>query len=475
VADFELALAPGHTIAGGLQMSDNKPIAAARIDIRSGWSVSSPRREPLVQTTSADGRFRFDGLFPGMAVIRVTGSAIAPETFVRMITADVGFIDTDITIRPEAVVIGSVLADDGRPAENAIVTVAANDILGGARTDASGRFRIGEHPAEGVKVWAEHATLGRAQVALLRLFAGKLHAASLRIQHASVSGRVIDSTGAPLAGIALTIRCSDDPSTPILVTADERGRYRLGPISPGLTHVFGRKTQTMLDIVRDGDAAMTRVTLQPNEAKTNVDLTLGPDVPAIQGILLDVDGRPLGGVMVGTTPMKRADGFQAAVPPEWSRVVTRTDGTFTLSSLARMPYTVWAHAPGMPPVRQHAVLPGAVGLRLQLQAGATVSGRVVDDTQRPISDFTVRLTHPGAPGDEVGSESWRRNGGASHWLNISRETGVFELGGLAEGTWSVTVSALDGRRGQVRELVLRPGEHRRDVIVTVGPPATEKP
>jgi hypothetical protein len=238
----------------------------------------------------------------------------------------------------------------------------------------------------------------------------------------SISGTVLDSvTTLPVVGANVT--CTGTPTcTP--TTTGAGGAYTLNNLAPGTYTVqvsatnYG--TQSATDTVTSGAAPPDNFNLIPNPG-------------SITGTVTDsVTGVPISGASVTCT------GTSTCTPTS-----TAGDGTYTLSNLTEGSYTVTfaanQYGSQSPNVN---VSPGGTTTESPVLVPNTgsISGVVSDSVSgNPISSASVSCTGtPTCTGTTTGSD------------------GSYLLSPLAEGNYSVTVSAT-GYKSQTKVVVVGPG------------------
>jgi len=275
----------------------------------------------------------------------------------------------ELALEPALPVEGRVLdATSGLPvagAELAFWTAAELDVV---RTDALGRFRHPRFPAGGPaqQVCVRAAGFGKC-VRYLRLDpdgAWKLAAAHAGEASASgrgtpflelalvpelvVTGRVLDASGAPLAGARIAAEGYFHARPSIAVrdlveaTSDASGAFALAGLRSDIGHA--------LVIEAAGHARSTRE-LAPAETLELGELTLAPE-SVLAGLVVDPDGIPLAGVEVVA---ELIDGATTAFQPQDAgtrvlgrvlRTWTDANGAFVFAGLTPEPLFLRARTTG---------------------------------------------------------------------------------------------------------------------------------
>jgi RNA polymerase sigma factor (sigma-70 family) len=285
-------------------------------------------------------------------------------------------------------------------------------------SDRDGRFTF--HAADDAVLEATRGTQrGWARldggVAITRQL--KIAIGSAPARDATIEGRAVDASGAPLADVLVRAepvsRGPDTRSTAFAVT---------GP---------------------DGAFTLTGLDREPYDLAAHVEdhapATLANIAGGARGVTLTLDGGlPLGGKVV--------DGAGAPVPA-YTLLVFRRDGAAREIAVARSivdprgrfsvrvpagDYELIASASGWAPSAATAASAGATGIELALSAGATLRGIVVTG-------------HDGTPLSYARVMREARGGGASaqpaNAGTVTRTDGTFELTGIPPGPLSITVAA----------------------------------
>lgn len=169
-----------------------------------------------------------------------------------------------------------------------------------ARTDGHGRFELRDLQPDGMH-WVGARAPGRRPSPVIYFDAkpGEVveHTFVLDRPGASLSGRVLDERGRPVAGSEVLVgyesaqwACAREGAPPCRVAVAEDGSFRMDDLPPGpqlvLARAPGRAAQvSSIDLVADVEQEVT--------------IMLVPE-PVVTGCVFDVDGRPLPHVRVST-------------------------------------------------------------------------------------------------------------------------------------------------------------------------------
>ncbi len=218
----------------------------------------------------------------------------------------------------------------------------------------------------------------------------------------SVSGRVVNIAGDPLAGICVGV--SNGPGTTTAVD----GTYVVDGIEPGdHTILFVDCTATPIYVASwyRGHAQQDQadpVTVVANTDVALADVTLADGV-AISGVVTDGAGSPVAGINVNANP------FSGPGPSAGAQ--TAQDGTYRMGPLPDGSYrvqfsdpnNVWATQFWSSAVTFNTAMPVELslaaghehgGVNASLAAAATITGVVTDEAGAPLADICVNANTP---------------------------------------------------------------------------------
>jgi len=441
-----MVLARGGVIRGTVVQTDGSGVPGATVQADRDAHSRSGR---LRTQGDSSGRFEIGGVPPGRFAVSASHPAFAPS---RPVVAEV-----DPQAEPEPVrlvlsrggrIEGQAVHRDGRPfVEGRIMTYGMG--LDRANTGS-------ETVPVGADGWfsADHLPPGRTQVNLMAWTSsspmvsggpaniltgvasrevevrdGETSAVDFRVHDTVVTGQVTrGDRPAPGVRISLTGQGSmvfsfvgsATPGTaisppgppPLTATTREDGRYELVVFSPG-------QWQVQMEELAAGRLSPGRQLVIPDVDVFTLDLELADT--AVSGVLVDADsGEPVSGVV---NLMEAKPGGTWAGSGGVSR-----EGRFTVL-VQPGDYRLTARAPG----RKEATLEVSVGpggvddLRVELERGLSVRGRVVDASGRPVGEVTVLASGP---------ESGHRGGHARTLAD-----GSFLLDGLEDEEYTLTAGS----------------------------------
>jgi hypothetical protein len=414
IAGVELRLARGEALHGRITTPEGEPVAGAEV---------SSNKDDTSAVTDAHGDYRLAGLWQGRQTIRAKldpKDDFLPRDTSREIVVAAGENHLDLALPPLAEgreVRGRVLAPDGKPARDALLTRESAARPNGSacagrgpRTAADGSFvvylprwvnrLVAAHPgysAGGIDLPAGGKPVTGAVIRLARACG-----ISVRIQGWEPDGHDwgirLDPAGEP--------RNSLNPMLSGAIGPD--GRYRFVGLRPGDWVV----TANVEDHELTG-----RVKLAPG-AEVHLDLALPPKF-AVHGRVVDKDGRPVAGAKVT---------FHGG---EWweSPAISAADGTF-VTRVESGTWPVRVNWGGFVPIPGKAVEvagPAPRPVELAVPRGATLRVRFHDI---PEGQVVQRL-------GVVAESHWLLQAIRAGVSEPDAEEGVDRIPGLPPGDWRI--------------------------------------
>jgi hypothetical protein len=257
----------------------------------------------VVATTGADGAFRVEGIgFSG------------PGWISRTVDLDVSSTPVRIEIDHERSIAGRLELDDGTPARGVVVvayggpptapTTCPKGRAWPVTSDADGRFEIRGLPPGEYRLdvanerrgicWApvERGATEIAAMIVGPFVAGDGGERVIRVVRGlSITGRVVDPDGTSIGGFGITATPDDKAALVGETFVDETGAFQLGGLVSG-TYVIR---------VTENPFALTEVS-GVRAGGDPIVVKLGRGL-AIEGVLLDADGKPIADGTVSAEPL----------------------------------------------------------------------------------------------------------------------------------------------------------------------------
>lgn len=438
IEEETLVLDDGFAVAGRVVTEvGSRPLPGALV-----WSGADPGAFLI---TDAEGRYRTQMMTGGTAWLQAQAPGHLPRRIVPSeAQVHAGRIPT-FTLTREGTVTGRVVDAAGSAVSGAWVNAVPivrdqalarargrQPLLGGATSAADGTFRLGRlKPGE---LYSLQATLPGFLPSTAEALVPSARVVLTLLPARAAFGRVEDANRRPLAGavLHLTETGGTASGTPDVIS-DSRGRFSVAEIPAMAFDVEVSKPSYAPAFVRN---FKVRPGAGPIDLGT---ITLRPGA-TIAGIVSDPRNRPIAGARVFRVetpqlPFEIAGRLRGETPD----CTTGADGRFSLSDLpSGTPVHLLVTAPGYLPVTARSVRPPtAEPLRIQLEAGSTFAGRVLDPEGLPVSGAGVEL-HWQARAS--GRPDLRTGPPVSKFTKAGRD-GRFEFGELPAGEATLGIFA----------------------------------
>lgn len=477
-----LALKPALAVAG--VVVDEKGVPVAGVEIRAaaqpGSRFAVSMRSGGAARTTPAGRFRVSPLAAGVPHdLWLSRTGFAPASAeVPPLEPGRPAADLRLVLRRGRTGFGRVVNASEQPIAGARVALrrdqgsemrarlrmqrmgAQEEPAFEVVTGADGRFEIRDLPGG---TWSlEARASGHAPMTVPGLSlpegAGSTDLGTVMLPAGvAVEGYVVDPRGRPVEGAEVS---AADGSQPVAMMRfgrrpdDAPGAAASISGADGYFRIEDRRAgETVnLDARRDGYTAASApgVRVPPGEP---VRIVMQP-ASAVEGRVVDDDGKPVGGARIVLFPSERRGGFQM-------REGNSDDsGLFRVEDVPPGALQARASAPGF----QTASLANLEvragqdlkGVEIVLAEGAAVEGRVLSPSGRPVAGAIVAVQEGDRDFFSVPSSAASTDG-----------DGRYRLDGVAPGARTVHASQ-EGYRRTVRDLEVRPGENTLDLTLEGG-------
>ncbi len=459
------------------------------------FSITGGRQSMAPDPSDADGKFEIVGVRPGSYMVYAFGENTVPEIgkAVQIVDKDVNGVEiemaTGVTISgrvepPQVASIGISLAGEVGLANmlEAMKTFAVH-----ADSDASGAFVLHNVPTGAFKLTARTTDGHQGSTPIVVADADQNGLVVTLEARASVSGRVVDTNNAPVAGIQLdaepteerraTMEFSGGGSTGATSAAD--GTFKLVGLDAGKYRIVAsvdRTDRVMNELDKGKKKDPVEVELAAGVEHTGVVVTVEARDGVIRGEVIGSDRQPAADVWV-TARRERAksttttvtvgggdgdsdsddDGelFAWTSPP----VLTGADGKFSIDRLKHGTYTVIADGPRGGSRAEKAAVKTGDSITIELQPLGTLTGHVARGGA-PVTEYDLTCRGPAGPIDR----------------EVAAADGAYSLEHLAPGPYDCKASSdagtasgkVDVPAGAAQlELVLIPWASLTGVVISM--------
>lgn len=394
-AEVRIIVARRRTVAGIVTDSNGVPIAAARVVYRTASNLGSHIGVPLDSATrrswstcsDATGSFVFDGV-PELPDAGLWAEAWDHEsTHTQVPPSGNAFATCELTDLAATTtwIQGRIRQTNGELATDAVIVLGADTV----RSDAEGRFRVdADHEPAARQLWA--ATVGSAPIAFERPVTGWPKHLNLQFDQPllTMSGRVVDATGQPRAGVFVDL--ADPTALAILPNAND-GTYRAVSLEHvcladsmrvatdqhGRFELQGLRNRNYRLILRDPQSLAVAFAgpFAAASHRLELPLTNPADTVRVAGRVADHEGQAIRGAPVY---LRHALKDQVAVS---ARTVTDSTGRFTFANPMPRAAHVNLSAGG-----------GYTAIHAPLQSFAAPEN--LELTLLPAGSFYLQLTNP---------------------------------------------------------------------------------
>lgn len=386
--------APGVIRGTVRRKGTGQPIPGAEVYVRKGGMPPSPHKV-IYALTGPEGEFRLGGLALLPLNLHVTHAEHAGAELTGVVPQVGEPAPVVVELSAGGAIDGAVLGRDGLPAAGVPVSLGQGlDFLNfrTLNTGPDGRFKF--DPVTPGKYWlaAGEFVVGSApgQVVNVKVVDGEVATVQLGAPArggVDVTGRVTRA-GAPVPDVSVSLGPRDrvEGGGPVAVQAktDADGRFTFPAVEPGryvaFVEVTGAVARRNLEVTADGSPPLVELTLEPAR---------------IAGRVLDVEGKPVGGVWATLEVVTSASG---GFLDKWhGQATTAADGSFAIGGLADGTYRLrvldmFNHAYGSELVDAVVISAGQAveNLVVTLKPSRQIEGRVVRADGAPIESANLR-------------------------------------------------------------------------------------
>lgn len=481
--DFEpvLALRPAAEATGEVVNAGGEPVAGADLVARvlPGSQAGFRHVDEAHTISGEDGRFRFTSLTPGLPLqVEALAAGYAPVTLdldslapresrggLRLVVTRGASLVGRVFGAGEPVA-GAELAILGQPAGSTPMAILARmeHDKRTETTDGEGAFEV--HNLAPGAYRLEISAPGHATLVVpgVQVEAGGADLGTLELEPGvEITGTVVDAAGRPVAGAEVHASSPESQVFPL----PRRGGESQAPAMSGADGRFvvpDRRRGERIDLqISHSDYQPTGVSgvEAPNPVPLRIVLTRAARVT---GTVVDPTGEPVDGAVV-LVMMEEAEPTRATIGVRGFTfpVNGRTDdgGRFEIDQVPSGRVRITASAQGWRAAELSSleVAPGETleGLRLVLESGATVAGRVLDGDGRPVIGAMVRVEEQSGSLVRFERPSMATTGGDGRYL----------LEGVEPGLQLLVARDRDGARA-AREIEVAPGVNQLDLRIAGG-------
>ncbi|APW62013.1 carboxypeptidase regulatory-like domain-containing protein [Paludisphaera borealis] len=328
-------LKKGVAISGTVVDDQGRPISNADIAWFPTTDETNLQEEMPTAATDARGDFRFPHARPGRLTLQIKASGHAPE--LKRIEAKAGAQPVAIQLRAAHTLAGRVVDSKGKPIPDVFVNI---DTWRGTRalrvflkSDADGRFRWNDAPADSVSINASRSGFKSVSRRSASPEEGDI---LLELKRAlSVSGWIRDAeTNATVDQTRLEVGVPD-PKTGAYTWSEDMQVFAFqGRIQADID--ADKASEFRLRFIANGYAPTESRTFRNDEGQVEYDVKLAKAKPGaedvLSGVVLRPDGKPLEGADVTVTyPAGGKDRFPVALvedgklPPSKDQTIAKTD------------------------------------------------------------------------------------------------------------------------------------------------------
>lgn len=429
-----VAVDPAFSIAGRVVAKEDHTRGLGGVMVNA--MAMGDRIWPVQDLSDVDGNFELVGLLQGQYMLSADKRGMLFEGGVPVAIGDADVSDITIEMRTGATLSGRV--DPPVAAQIALARVGgdafmANDIdavsIAKARTesDARGVFTLRDVPSGDFEVTAM-AKDGKSGTVPVTVVGGDQSDLVIRLSpRVTLTGRVIDTNGAPVSGVYVFNNRVDAPLATRFkrdgiyrgATTGANGGFKIVGLEAGIWQLSVTEPKGASNIGK------VEVDVSTGRDRDGVTITIDARDASLRGTVVGSDRKPVSGAQVRAMREVSGEGRRQFYSPGEP---TRTDasGNFAISKLRAGSYTL--------------VVEGPRGASRANVSGVK-TGESVTITLAPLSSLTIAVTHRGAPARSVNVSCW----GPAGTLGLEAEfDDAHTFSEVAQGEWRCEVSSADG-------------------------------
>jgi hypothetical protein len=406
-------------------------------------SFSSGTGAAAMEPTDKDGNFLIAGIKPGSYMVFALGEDTMPE-----LKQGVDVTDKDVTGVIVEVAMGATLSGRVDPASKASIGLVLEGDIGignlmeimrsafvHAETDATGAFTLKHVPAGSFTIAAttDEGPAGKLPVVVTE--ADQKGLVVTLETRASISGRVIDTNHAPVAGTRVTARRTEDKNPMATAmsmmksgaTTGDDGAFKIVGLEAGKYIVTARDDGDYAAFFKTNKKPDDPIELAPGAERTGVVITVEAKDGVIRGTVIGSDNKPAADAWVTA---RRED---KDIPAKFSEfamysasepVLTNADGKFVIDKLRKGTYTVTADGPRGGSRGEKAGVATGDNITITLAPLGTLSGHL-RARAAPITAYDITCRGPAGRVDR----------------HVETQDGAYSLEHLAPGHYDCSAEA----------------------------------
>lgn len=527
---IELLGQPGGGVHGIVLEPSGEPAADAVVGVRPGLNstlaqLTQRRVRWLEARTDALGHFEILGVPPGPGyVVSASHPSMALEEVPGIVVRAGEVAEVEVRGRPGAVLAGVVVDPTGQPVAGASIgavylnlssaLLSADGRAEPVRTDERGQFRLTRVASGRVALAAEIAGAAPSEVLELAVAPGVTYdGLELRLGVGlALRGEVVDDGGAPVSGARVMLRSVGEllrPRDPDAVKGALSVRNLEVRSAVDGTFALAGLTQGrwLLQAIKTGHATAVHSGVRPGDEPLRIEM---PRAATVRGHVVRTDGTPVERLSVQVearselgdelrrrlpwgprAPLVRSTVQWLPAGTEFTELDFQDDfeeirapnGDFEIAGVPPGPVRLRVWVPGFAPLddRDLELAPGETSdlLQLVVQAGATISGTVIDEVSgAPVADAQVTAHRARARG--AGPFAWDVELEDFDFLALSTNTGRrstltdrdgrFSLTGIGPGDYRVVARHPDLAKSAGEDVPVQlDGPPPSELVLRIGP------